>query len=173
MELSCGSFCSINCVVRRVKIGNGLFNDSINSRGLFFSLFLYPKSIFFFSYGSSAFKKMQWTIKYWEHHNNFFLSTYSSPWIPRAYSQHLLTKFNIYSAMLRTVIAQKVCWICQLQLLSMVNASPSLSLLGEIKSIELWISALNDRQKKTCKSGTNLAIASNSWIMETLKLHSY
>lgn len=148
MELSCGSFCSINCVVRRVKIGNGLFNDSINSRGLFFSLFLYPKSIFFFLMAPLPSRKCNEQSNIENITTIFFLSTYSSPWIPRAYSQHLLTKFNIYSAMLRTVIAQKVCWICQLQLLSMVNASRSLSLLGEIKSIELWISALNDRQKK-------------------------
>lgn len=49
--------------------------------------------------------------------------------------------------MLRTVIAQKVCSICDLQLLSMVYASLSLS-LGEIKSIELWISSLNDNRKQ-------------------------
>ena len=149
MELSCGLFCSINCVVRRVKIGNGLFNDSINSRGLFFSLcFCTPNLFFFFLMAPLPSRKCNEQSNIENITTIFFLSTYSSPWIPRAYSQHLLTKFNIYSAMLRTVIAQKVCWICQLQLLSMVNASPSLSLLGEIKSIELWISALNDRQKK-------------------------
>ena len=106
MELSCGSFCSINCVVRRVKLAMDFSTTALIVED-FFSLFLYPKSIFFLMAPLPSRKcNEQSNI---ENITTIFLSTYSSPWIPRAYSQHLLTKFNIYSAMLRTVIAQKVC----------------------------------------------------------------